>query len=642
MKRNPLYASFVIMISILGSCMSSNDDLISKALIDAGENAFNIQYVLDYYNDERRDIAEWMVSFMNGHYGVYGEGVDSIECLYSKLPNNGSWDFDSTQLSKAREFYKLPYEIKNDVSFVDYKYLISQINTAWNIRSNVAWCSKLSTEEFCELILPYRIGDEKLTYWRDAYSRLYDKISMKVKESKNSVDAARIISEAIGEVHYNIQLKNPHRSALSLLENPIGYCRDDCDRTIFAMRAFGVPVAVDVLLASPDNGTSHEWNVVYDTDAGIYRMFDNNRFLPTRDSLHNDNRRKGKVYRRTWSINFDRLEKYKNISNIPEELLNPYLKDVTAQYFGKNKVSIDVDGENIVFLGVFTPEGYKPIDMAERNGEKVEFIDIEPKVIYFPVSREQNSANDFLPCGMPFLVKSDGTIHEFIPQEDSIENIVVNRKIAVWFHQKERFSFFVGCKMQLGKTAFGPWRDIDSIQKPFKSSFYRIPLSDYRGEHFMRFLASKYQRCQLSEMIVSTDTLAYDRLPLTLITDEPEIGKDVLIDGDILKWVKYNKHHMPLVFRIDSDKIPKNIFVVSRNDDNYVMPREEYELFYFSRNGWKSLGKKIADDFKISFNAPFNSVLWLRNLTKGKEEQIFIWKNGKQIFNTNMSESNVF
>ena len=67
-------------------------------------------------------------------------------------------------------------------------------------------------------------------------------------------------------------------------------------------------------------------------------------------------------------------------------------------------------------------------------------------------------------------------------------------------------------------------------------------------------------------------------------------------------------------------------FLIHRNDDNYIAPGEEYELFYHNgTEGWKSLGKQTAaSDSLVYDNIPSNTMLWLHNLTKGKEEQQFI------------------
>jgi hypothetical protein len=52
----------------------------------------------------------------------------------------------------------------------------------------------------------------------------------------------------------------------------------------------------------------------------------------------------------------------------------------------------------------------------------------------------------------------------------------------------------------------------------------------------------------------------------------------------------------------------------------------------YNATRWKTLGRQKATGKNISFYAPQNVLLWLRNLTHGKEEQVFIYQDGKQIF----------
>ena len=69
-----------------------------------------------------------------------------------------------------------------------------------------------------------------------------------------------------------------------------------------------------------------------------------------------------------------------------------------------------------------------------------------------------------------------------------------------------------------------------------------------------------------------------------------------------------------------------------RNDDNAINDKDLYELFYWD-NTWKSLGKKrTKTDTLIYNNVPSGALLWLQNLTKGKEERPFTYEDSKQIW----------
>jgi hypothetical protein len=70
-----------------------------------------------------------------------------------------------------------------------------------------------------------------------------------------------------------------------------------------------------------------------------------------------------------------------------------------------------------------------------------------------------------------------------------------------------------------------------------------------------------------------------------------------------------------------------------RNDGNCIEIGDEYELFYWSNHQWQSLGKKKADHVRLDYdNCPANALFLLRNHTKGKEERIFTYENGEQIW----------
>ena len=71
-----------------------------------------------------------------------------------------------------------------------------------------------------------------------------------------------------------------------------------------------------------------------------------------------------------------------------------------------------------------------------------------------------------------------------------------------------------------------------------------------------------------------------------------------------------------------------------RNDDNFIKEGEEYELFYWENYRWNSLGKQTgtSKQYLEYPNAPTNALFWLRNHTGGKEERIFTYENGQQVW----------
>lgn len=178
----------------------------------------------------------------------------------------------------------MPQTVTKDTATVTADYLVENIDDAWRLLKSRPWNSELPQEVVCEMLLPYRIGDEPLTRWRGPYPEWLAELEDTLARCGSSVEAVRIIVDRIGTCHYNDQLSTPHRSALDLLEMPVGYCREDCDRMLYAMRSMGVPVVVDKMLLSPDNGGSHMWTVVWDNIVHRTRMFDSEDYPPTRGS----------------------------------------------------------------------------------------------------------------------------------------------------------------------------------------------------------------------------------------------------------------------------------------------------------------------------------------------------------------------
>ena len=59
---------------------------------------------------------------------------------------------------------------------------------------------------------------------------------------------------------------------------------------------------------------------------------------------------------------------------MPALFRDRFIKDVTANYFGENEVSVSVQSayEDYIYLGVFSPGGWIPVDIAHNNIKLIE------------------------------------------------------------------------------------------------------------------------------------------------------------------------------------------------------------------------------------------------------------------------------
>jgi len=116
----------------------------------------------------------------------------------------------------------------------------------------------------------------------------------------------------------------------------------------------------------------------------------------------------------------------------------------------------------------------------------------------------------------------------------------------------------------------------------------------------------------------------------------PEAGQDAIdraYDGNLLSNFEINQPNGNWVgMDMGKPMVVPYVSVSPRSDDNDVCPGNEYELFYFDGQRWRSLGYQCAETNELYYdNIPLNTLLWLRNYTRGKDERPFIVRANGEI-----------
>ena len=110
--------------------------------------------------------------------------------------------------------------------------------------------------------------------------------------------------------------------------------------------------------------------------------------------------------------------------------------------------------------------------------------------------------------------------------------------------------------------------------------------------------------------------------------------KEAAFDGDLLTYFDA-PHWADCWVGMDFGK-PVDISRVTcimRGDGNDIEIGNEYELFFWQQGKWQSLGRQTGKDIYLEYeNCPSNALFLLRNLTKGKEERIFTYEDGRQVW----------
>lgn len=72
-------------------------------------------------------------------------------------------------------------------------------------------------------------------------------------QGNDVVEAARVMANYLKEEGFtnHTDFNLPHLGALFLLENRVGYCRDNCDIATYVMRSLGIPITMDFMKCPP-------------------------------------------------------------------------------------------------------------------------------------------------------------------------------------------------------------------------------------------------------------------------------------------------------------------------------------------------------------------------------------------------------
>lgn len=117
-------------------------------------------------------------------------------------------------------------------------------------------------------------------------------------------------------------------------------------------------------------------------------------------------------------------------------------------------------------------------------------------------------------------------------------------------------------------------------------------------------------------------------IPFSTGIDTPERA----FDGDRFKVLENATPGYTVGLDLGQPINVDSIIMYPQNDDNFVIPGNSYELFYYDR-GWKSLGKTTSAGYSVTYiNVPSNALLLLRCHNGGHEERIFTWVDGRQIW----------
>ena len=256
--------------------------------------------------------------------------------------------------------------------------------------------------------------------------------------------------------------------------------------------------------------------------------------------------------------------------------------------------------------------------------------------VYLPVFYDQGRV---IPISSPFRITALGEMKQHTISKDSTQTMALYRKYFIGPHCYGVAKRLCGGKFQVSNYA--DFRDSITIHTipdyVIQSGEFEVKTNEkYR---YWRYFSAEDQYNNMAELYFyrnGTDQRLLGKIIGTsgTITNNDANLKEVVFDWDPLTYydaLTPSGSWVGLDFGepVEIDRIS----YTPRGDGNDITPGDIHEFLYWGDDGWVSLGTQVANDIKLVYeNIPKNTVYWVRNLSRGKDERIFTYENGKQIW----------
>ncbi|GAA3557832.1 hypothetical protein GCM10022395_06390 [Snuella lapsa] len=618
----------------------------------AEANRGELVKVLEYFkkenNKEKIQSAEFLVAnlpynysydTLNLHkYDIIYRTYDSLKAL-KKLGEeinvndymNKFWDSLKTDQDPYRNIYYRP--IKEDVKSVTGDFLIKNINQAYaSWKDNPYSRDSVPFKDFCEYVLPYRqIQGKSIEDWRSFFilnSKNHFSDSYPIPFTK----ACDSFFQQYKDYRFDYWLMQgfPILRYKDFMKIKQGKCTIKSWFNTYAVNAEGIPMVADFVPAWGHREDDHQWNALLYGGKTLYfeSYWEQNHSWFYNPNINNNlfeddwsgKIRLPKVYRHTFSTHFegpisdDRV----SLENIPQLFRNVKKKDVSNEYFKAKDVTVNITKEipkdtYYVYLCVLgVNKNWVPVHWGKLEGKKASFTKMGTDIVY-QVAFYNNGT--IVPCGVPFHLTADGEINEFRPGKGT-------RKVAIKRKYPAKNGWLKGAHLLKGALIQA------SNRKDFKGSIALREI-DFYPELRPYDLTIKSKKRYRYYRIFSKDKITVREIDLFDENSKeqgvPLEGEHISVETDTVTWkgIDLGKPRYVSTFRF-----------TPRNNLNHVLEGNKYELFYIDEGNFISLGIKKADSsYELKFdNVPEKALLYLKCLDGGRQQRIFEYEEGKQIW----------
>lgn len=659
-----LYTS--IFFTIISCSTTPNE--VYYALDKAGINRSELEKVIDHYKStgERLKLqaAYFLIANMPGKYAEYYSYNEQAYKMFiqGKAANKDNRiayeEYLAEQIDMLKDLAGRTPLIIQDIETISSDYLIENIDMAFKVWQE-PWATHFTFDEFCEYILPYRVRHEPISNWRKLLYNKYHWVKDSLKNVSDPQELTLYLNDLIAKEFWTLdELDMPFVSVPLLEKAKAGGCDQRYVLMISLLRAMGVPTMMDYAPQHNNTFKDHTWIVYLDSlhrycpcDGGRIRgktflkdnlksAFPTGLVIPLADGFGSN------VFRYTYAINKNSLaEQTKNKHTIPAFFRNSCIKNVSKQYiFDMHPITYDLASESeiqlkdntIVYLTVF---GYgsniREATYTNVKDNKAKFEHIGSGIVYLICTYKNNK---LIPLSHPILLRDSlGTTEILKPDTVHKQKMILTRKCKVSLQMQGFAESMVGSYFEGSNSPrFEHSQTLQNIKEaPYFLTEKEIDATvPYR---YVRYI-SPHAGIYIAEIQFGS---------------KDKDGKDIILKGDPIMYLSSDSipnvnpqnafdNNIRTNFNAPSGswigldlKYPRFINKVKylpRNNFNVIEIGNKYELMYYNHK-WISLGIQKANDQYLEYNdVPSHALFLLKNLTQGKEERIFTYEEGKQVW----------
>ena len=645
-----IWVAFTIVLVVTGCHPRPEHENLREKVLRLNPE---LKRVLKFYEGD--SLKYQAALFLIDNLAFYqGPAKDEMEPVYAayEVFSTGKYSYQQALDSAARVCGK-PKSLnsivwKEDLD-IDPGFLVSNIEWAFKVWREQPWGKNVPFKQFCEYVLPHRVGNEELMPWREKlYYQFMPVLEPYMDDPKmeNPAFAAHILLDSLLRTpfYFTGEMSQGIRIGPKIVDWRGGSCLDLCDMLVYIYRALGIPCGIEELPMRGNNNAPHFWNFIVDPDGQTWyfsMFYWWHRLLKA--EVYGDVY--GKVFRHRFSLNRAMMD---SLQAPPESLhpnfRYPLFEDVTHLYATDKAFTLKIESDRfvremrngeLVYLCMSDRFSWHPVGWTRYDGS-ASFADCHGGTVYCLATYD--AAKGVLHAvTSPFNVNVDTGEMTFYEPEESTEDVVLLSKFGM-----------LG-EFYLGRMVGGVFEGSDTPDFRRKDTLFRIgetPVrlctavraDSSRANRYVRYYGPAGGYGNISEAAFYASWT--DTVPLRGKVIGPADGATGghsyfnVFDGHTDTSFDYPHADGGWAgMDLGTERSIGKIVYTPRNRDNFVRKGDLYELLVCRQGEWLSYGTQVAQSDSVVFKGvPRHALLLLRDLSRGEAERLFEYKDGKQRF----------